>query len=158
MKHIMLYAAIMACVSTYAQPAVGDAAHEISLPDVNGAVKELSSMKGKVVLVDFWASWCAPCRKANREIAPLYSKYHDKGFEIFSVSVDDDQQAWKKAIIADKAVWTQVHQPGGWDAPVAVAWNVEALPATWLLDKEGRVVAVNPDKKTIASFLKTQYP
>ena len=78
-----------------AQPKQGRDAYEIALPSLNGDTLKLSSLKGKVVLLDFWASWCGPCRSANKDIGKLYSKFKEKGFEVFSVSFDDDAKAWE---------------------------------------------------------------
>lgn len=138
-----------------AQPTVGQQAYDISLPDAKGNVQKLSDQRGKVVLVDFWASWCGPCRKANPELAVLYSKYRDKGFEIFGVSIDDEKKAWKKAIAADRITWKQVNERGGWDAPVALQWKLEQIPASFLLDQQGKVIAVDPSREEIEKYLKT---
>src|SRR5688572_5849661 len=116
MKKILPVTAIFlfASLHSFAQPKLGEQAYEIKLPDVNGKVQKLSEQRGKVVLIDFWASWCGPCRRANPELAVLYSKYKDKGFEIFGVSIDDEKKAWKKAIAADGITWKQVNEKGGW--------------------------------------------
>ena len=137
-----------------AQPAIGKQAYEIMLPDVKGNVQKLSDHKGKVVLIDFWASWCGPCRRANPALAVLYSKYKNKGFEIFGVSIDDETKAWKKAIQADRISWKQVNAPGGWDAPVALEWKLEQIPASFLIDQRGKVIAVDPTKEEIENYLK----
>lgn len=149
----------LACVSlsavVAAQPSVGQQAFEIALPDSKGSIQKLSDHRGKVVLVDFWASWCGPCRKANPDLVKLYAQYRDKGFEIFGVSIDDEKRAWTKAIAADKITWKQVNEKGGWDAPVALQWKLEQIPASFLLDKDGKVVAIDPGKQDIEEYLKT---
>ena len=99
-----------------AQPKQGKDAFEIALPSLSGDTLKLSSLKGKVVLLDFWASWCGPCRSANKDIGKLYSKFKDKGFEVFSVSLDDNISAWEKAVKKDKITWQQVNENGGWSA------------------------------------------
>jgi len=148
---------MLAIGSAYAtaQPAIGQQAYEIRLADIKGNIQNLSDQKGKVVLVDFWASWCGPCRKANPGLAVLYSKYKDKGFEIFGVSIDDEKKAWKKAIQADRISWKQVNAPGGWDAPVALEWKLEQIPASFLIDQQGKVIAIDPTKEDIENHLKT---
>lgn len=97
---------------SFAQLKAGQDAPGISLSDVKGKLENLSDHKGKVVLVDFWASWCAPCRKANPNLVRLYKKYKQKGFEIFGVSIDENKTSWKKAIASDKITWPQVIETG----------------------------------------------
>jgi peroxiredoxin len=138
------------CVSTaIAQPKAGSMAPDIALQDVNGNTVSLSSLRGKVVLIDFWASWCGPCRKANKHLAAIYPKLKAKGFEIYSISIDDDKKDWKKAIASDKITWVQVNENKGWNGSVAEAWKIEQIPATWLLDKEGKIVAVDAEGKEL---------
>ena len=135
--------------------AIGAQAIDFAQADPNGKLVKLSSFRGKYVLLDFWASWCGPCRKANPGLAVLYSKYRDKGFEIFGVSIDDEKKAWKKAVAVDGITWKQVNEKGGWDAPVALQWKLEQIPASFLLDQEGKVVAIDPSKQDIENYLKT---
>lgn len=132
-----------------AQQKPGQYAPDIALIDVQGSMKKLSDQKGKIVLVDFWASWCGPCRKANPALLKLYSKYRQNGFEIFGVSIDDDKAAWKKAITRDKITWIQVNDSKGWDGPAATAYKIEQIPTSYLLDKSGTIVAVDPSHKDL---------
>jgi thiol-disulfide isomerase/thioredoxin len=158
-KNVMMLVLLWATSGQlFAQPVVGDQAPDIVLTDLQGREQKLSALQGKLVLVDFWASWCMPCRKSNRELAPLYMKYKGKGFEIFGVSLDEKQQDWKRAVAADKIKWSQVMQAGGWDAPVAMQWKIEQLPTSYLLDKTGKVIAVNPTKSEIEHHLKKALP
>jgi thiol-disulfide isomerase/thioredoxin len=121
---------------------------EISAPEIiaknpSGKELSLSSLKGKVVLVDFWASWCAPCRKENPTVVKMYNKYHAKGFEIFSVSLDQDATAWKTAIQKDGLSWTHhVSDLMGWESPIVKQFGVQGIPYTVLINKEGKIVGV----------------
>ena len=129
-----------------AGPSVGGAAPEIELTSPDGKVLKLSSLRGKVVLVDFWASWCGPCRKENPHVVEAYHKYHKmkfangKGFEVFSVSLDRDEASWKKAIAADQLVWPN-HV---WDKEnkAGQAYNVQFIPSAFLVDGNGKIVAM----------------
>jgi len=126
-----------------AQLKTGQQAPDIALNDVNGKTLRLSDLKGKVVLLDFWASWCGPCRRANKGLVSLYAKLKSKGFEIYSVTLDDDKSEWQRAIAADKITWLQVIDKGGWNAATATALKIEQIPATFLLDKQGKIVALD---------------
>ena len=129
-------------------------AEEIALPSVSGDTIYLSSLKGKVVLLDFWASWCGPCRSSNKGLTKLYPKYKSKGFEILGVSLDDDHSKWKMAIAKDKITWLQVNEPGGWDAKTAMMWNISAIPTSFLIDKEGKLIAMDLTGKELEKALK----
>lgn len=118
----------------------GSIAPEINLPDPSGKMIALSSLKGKVVLIDFWASWCGPCRRENPNVVAMYKRYKPKGFEIYGVSLDDNKANWQEAIKADKITWLQVSELKKWDAEVVKAYHVEAIPFTVLIDREGKVV------------------
>ncbi|MGH2552917.1 MAG: TlpA family protein disulfide reductase [Chitinophagaceae bacterium] len=138
-----------------AQPKQGNDAFEIALPAVNGDTIKLSSLKGKVVLLDFWASWCGPCRISNKELTKLYPKYKEKGFEIFGVSFDEDKNLWIKAIKKDNISWVQVNDNGGRkDAITAIQWNIEAIPTSYLIDKNGKLVAMDLEGKELEKAIK----
>ncbi len=149
MKPMVFVFALLVSVSAVAQPAVGTTAPEIVLKDVDGKPVSLSSLKGKVVLIDFWASWCGPCRKANKHLVTIYPRLKAKGFEIYSISIDDDKADWKKAIAADKITWLQVNEGGGWNAPVANQWKIDQIPTAYLLNKEGKVIARDLEGKPL---------
>ena len=121
--------------------AIGAIAPDLEFPDPEGKMRKLSDLRGKVVLLDFWASWCGPCRRENPNVTRIYSQYHDKGFEVFSVSLDSDAASWKRAIEADKLVWpNHVSDLKKWQSQAAAIYGVRSIPSTFLLDKEGRIV------------------
>ncbi len=122
---------------------VGSQAPEISLSDTTGNLVPLSSLRGKYVLLDFWASWCGPCRMENPNVVKMYNKYKDKGFAIYSVSLDQTKGNWTKAIRNDNLTWTHVSDLKFWQSAAAQQYGVQAIPATFLLDKEGKIIAKN---------------
>ncbi len=121
--------------------APGKVAPNFTQNDVNGNPIELASLKGKVVLLDFWASWCGPCRKENPNVVKLYAKYKDAGFTVLSVSLDKDKAAWLAAIDKDKLVWPyHVSDLKYWSNEVAKQYQVSSIPFTALLDREGKII------------------
>jgi peroxiredoxin len=123
--------------------AVGSTAPEIALPDPEGSVIKLSSLRGSYVLIDFWAAWCGPCRKENPNVLRLYNIYHDKGFEIYGVSLDRKKEDWVEAIKADGLIWPQVSDLQYFQSVAAREYNISAIPATILLDREGKIIGKN---------------
>ena len=126
---------------------VGQPAPEIALPNPDGEIMRLSDLKGQVVLLDFWACWCGPCRRANPHVVSLYNKYKDQGFTVFSVSLDRNgqKQSWVNAIEQDQLTWdTHVSDLKFWQSEPARRYGVTAIPATFLLDREGVIRKLNP--------------
>jgi thiol-disulfide isomerase/thioredoxin len=128
-------------IETIAPLEVGGLAPEIALKSLEGNEIKLSSLRGKIVLIDFWASWCGPCRKENPNVVNLYNTYKAKGFEIYGVSLDDDPNKWKAAVQKDGLTWKHVSDLKGWQNTAAKTYQVGSIPFTVLLDKNGRIIA-----------------
>ncbi|RXK51045.1 peroxiredoxin family protein [Aquirufa rosea] len=132
---------------------VGSEAPEINLPSPTGETVALSSLRGKYVLIDFWASWCGPCRRENPNVIKTYARFKDKGFEIFGVSLDQDKNAWLKAIETDQLTWKHVSDLQYWNSVAAQAYQVSAIPMTFMLDREGKILAKGLRGASLDKFL-----
>jgi len=122
---------------------VGKQAPEISLPDTEGRTVKLSSFRGKYVLVDFWASWCGPCRRENPNVVQAYNQFKNKNFTILGVSLDRQKEAWEKAIVEDNLNWTHISDLKYWQSEVVPIYQVASIPFNVLVDPDGKVVAEN---------------
>ncbi|MBS0029151.1 TlpA family protein disulfide reductase [Chitinophaga sp. 2R12] len=122
---------------------IGATAIDFTQNNTAGKPVKLSDYRGKYVLLDFWASWCGPCRAENPNVLDNYEKYHSKGLEILGVSLDDKKDAWLKAIKDDGLEWAHVSDLKGWKNEVAKEYNIRAVPSNFLIDKEGKIVAVD---------------
>ncbi len=130
-------------VTSMLATAIGQPAPEINLPTPDGKELALSSLKGKVVLIDFWASWCGPCRKEMPNVVKAYNKFKGKGFEIFGVSLDQEKERWVEAVAKDGITWPQVSDLMQWKSSVVKSYNIQGIPYTVLLDKDGKILAKN---------------
>ena len=120
---------------------VGSAAPDFSAPSPEGKAVSLKQSMGKVTIVDFWASWCKPCREENPNMVALYKEFHAKGLNIIGVSLDDDATKWKDAIAKDKLTWTHVSNLKNFEDPIATLYSIKAIPSTFILDSSGKIVA-----------------
>ena len=125
----------------------------LALPDLKGDTIRLTDFLGKVVLVDFWASWCGPCRVANKGMVKLYNKFKERGLMILGVSLDENVLAWQKAIKKDGLKWKQVIDLKAWDSSVATAWDVNFIPASFLIDREGNIIAHHVEGKALEELI-----
>lgn len=145
---------LMISINLFSQMRPGQTAVELTLPDLNGKMISLSGLKGKVVLIDFWASWCGPCRHNNPKLVKLYNKYHDQGLEIYGISLDEDADSWKKAVRHDKLTWIQVIDDKGWEASSSTLYGVDMIPSSFLLDRQGVIRTVNADGPELESTVR----
>ena len=121
---------------------IGAIAPEINLKSPDGKLIALSSLKGKVVLLDFWASWCRPCRAENPNVVRLYNKYKDRGFTVYSVSLDQNKDKWMAAINQDQLTWSNhVSELTGWKSSAGNKYGVSSIPKTFLIDANGKIIA-----------------
>ena len=136
---------------------IGQPAPEISLPAPNGNTVTLSSLKGKLVLIDFWATWCAPCVKEQPELKALYDKHSDKvkagKFEILGVSLDKSKEHWEENIKRLKINWLQVSDLMFWRSPVAKDYAIEGLPFNVIIDEQGKIIAINLHGAALEDFI-----
>jgi thiol-disulfide isomerase/thioredoxin len=133
---------------------IGAIAPEIALPNPKGDTLRLSSTRGKYVLLDFWASWCQPCRNENPNLLRLYWRYKYNGFEIFQVSLDKTKESWIKGITDDKLAWINVSDLKFWNSPVVALYGIESIPYNLLLDTKGEIIGKDLQGEKLASKLR----
>lgn len=136
-----------------AQLQIGDRVPNITLKNQNNVAVNINQFKEKFVLIDFWASWCAPCRLGNKKLVQLYSSTNSSKIEIIGISLDTDKTKWLKAIEKDKIEFTQLIDPKGFDASTAIVFGVEELPSKFLFNEKGILIAINPTEEEIIKYL-----
>lgn len=142
-KSILFSFFLLASFGVSAQALKQEPASDFKLPNAKGDSITLSQFRGKVVLLDFWASWCGPCRVANKHLVKIYPTYRNKNIVFLSVSLDEQPSDWLHAVKKDKLSWVQLIDKKAWNSPIAAAWDVNSIPSTFLIDQEGNVIARN---------------
>ncbi len=149
-----LVASLGKTVNSRRNVALGQMAPEIALANPDGEIVKLSSLRGNYVLIDFWAAWCKPCRAENPNVVRMYNEYSDRNFEIYGVSLDKTREAWIRAIEQDVVPWIHVSDLKFWQSEAARLYNVGAIPATFLIDPEGKIIAKNLRGPSLEAKLK----
>ena len=145
MKKFLLCLALLCFAPVFATVHAQDVGQPVSLKftSVDGKDIDLSKMQGKVVLIDFWATWCPPCRAEVPDVVAAYKKYHDKGFEIIGISLDQDKDALASFTKNNGMVWPQYFDGEGWDNKISKGFGINSIPAMWLVGKDGKLVTVD---------------
>lgn len=155
MRKIVFLLFLIANISiTTAQVKVGDTIPSITLKSNTNGDVDISSFKGKYILIDFWASWCGPCRLGNKKLVKLHNEVSSSKIEIIGISIDTDANKWLKAIERDKIKFTQLIDPKGFEANAALLFGVDELPAKYLFNPEGILIAKNPTEEEIIKLIK----
>jgi peroxiredoxin len=147
-------------IATKNTTAVGKVAPDFQQPDTTGKIVRLSNFRGQYVLLDFWASWCVPCRQENPNVVACFKRYHDEGFTVVGVSLDqaDKKEAWLNAIHRDGLQWTQLSDLSFWNNAAAKLYGVQAIPQNFLIDPQGKIIAINVRGEELQHTLEKLFP
>lgn len=151
----LVIASFVSCnrVNTSSEQVLESKAPDFELPTPEGKLVKLSDFRGKYVLVDFWASWCPPCREENPNVVKAYQQFKDKNFTVLGVSLDDSKNRWIQAIKTDNLTWTNVSDLKRWDGDVVALYKVDGIPTSFLIDPQGKIIAKNLRGKDLEEFL-----
>ena len=144
-------------IDRIAKTETGKDAPDFTLPNLQGEPVTLSQVKGKIKILDFWASWCGPCRLNNPKLKKLYDKYHYKGLEIIGISLDDRKSSWENAVAKDALPWINLSSLKGWECSVAHRYNITGIPAVFILDENNRIIASGLREKKLEEFLEKTF-
>jgi peroxiredoxin len=133
--------------------AIGQKAPDFTIAGIDGKPVKLADYKGKYVMLDFWASWCAPCRQENPNVVKQYAKFHSKGFNIVGISLDETKEAWQQAIDADNLTWQHGSDLKRFEGPTEVLYRIEAIPSNFIIDPQGVIIAKNITGVKLEEFL-----
>ncbi|UMB59394.1 TlpA family protein disulfide reductase [Lutibacter sp. A80] len=136
---------------------IGSSISNIKMPDQFNKLINLDTIKGKYTLIDFWASWCPPCRAESKLLNKLYNDYNSNGFEIYGISLDSNKERWLKALKTDNRTWTNVSTVEGFKTAVAIEYGISSLPTNYIIDREGKIIASNLHGEKLAAFIKKLY-
>ena len=140
-------------ITSTAQIKIGNTMPLITLKNNTNNEVDITSFKGKYVLVDFWASWCAPCREENPNIVKQFERFKGKNFSVLGISLDDDRASWLQAIKDDQLNWSHLSELKKWDGKVSILYKIEGIPASFLLDPKGKIIAKNLRGAELELFL-----
>ncbi len=157
LKKTIYYKHLNKLYNTLKRVAVSQPAPAFSIPDTEGNMVSLNDFKGKYVLIDFWASWCAPCRESNPQLVKVYDTFNKRNFTVIGISIDKDRDSWLKAIESDKLPWTNLSNLNGWDE-VSTIYGVKAVPQNFLLDPDGIIIDKNIDSDIMIDKLSNILP